>query len=542
METAGEIRPGGSEPRSPVESGSAALSVSATGSSSSADFADYRTEQAVLASILVEPSSLSTVLSILGGVEDGSSASGGPAKKKAAPDEKQASSPFRRMAQMIFRDPKNALIYESILELQAKQSAIDVLSLSDHLRRTKRLEMVGGENALLELQDSVGSTASLESWCEILRDYAMLREMLRACRSAEDMCKNPTGDVRTLLDSVEASLFRVRNNFVRPEIKSFKTLIDDAFQHFMDLLEHKVAPGIPTGFPDLDRLTGGGLKKQEMFVLAARPSIGKTSLALNIVRNVVLKDVPNEPRKRVMFFSLEMGAESVTARLLSTESGVPLSSIMDGSFNSENELSKLTQAASVLQRAQLVIDPTGGISTYELRAKARKEKEMNGLDLIVIDYLQLMKAPEAARESRQVEVSAISGGLKKLAKDLDVPVLVLAQLNRETEKGQGGGKNAKPKLSNLRESGSIEQDADVVVFLHRDRDESKENAREGGSSAGPIKSELIVEKNRNGKTGIVEVEFVPHLMLFRPILHEYSSSYLPSGHPEGGADGKKKQA
>lgn len=536
MDTAGEIRPGGSEPRSPVESGGAALSVSATGSSS-ADFADYRTEQAVLASILVEPSSLNTVLSILGGVEEGSSVSGGSAKK-AAPGEKQASSPFRRMAQMIFRDPKNALIYESILELQAKQSTIDVLSLADHLRRTKRLEMVGGENALLELQDSVGSTASLESWCEILRDYAMLRETLRACRNAEEMCKNPTGDVRTLLDGVEASLFRVRNNFVRPEIKPLKTLLTETFKHFEDLLEHKIEPGISTGFSDLDKLTGGGLKKQEMFVLAARPSIGKTSLALNIVRNVAMKDVPNTPRKRVMFFSLEMGAEQVAARLLCTESGVPFSSIMDGSFDSMKEIDRLTNAVTRLGQAQLVIDPTGGISIYELRAKARKEKEMNGLDLIVIDYLQLMKAPEAARDGRQVEVSAISGGLKKLAKDLDVPVLVLAQLNREVEKGQG--KNARPKLSNLRESGSIEQDADVVVFLHRDRDESKENAQ--NASSGPIKSELIVEKNRNGKTGVVEVEFKPELMEFRSIVHEYSRSYVPSGHPEGGADGKKKQA
>ena len=171
-------------------------------------------------------------------------------------------------------------------------------------------------------------------------------------------------------------LFRVRNNFVRPEIKSLSTLLNETFKHFYDLLDKKVEPGIPTGFPDLDRLTGGGLKKQEMFVLAARPSIGKTSLALNIVRNVVMKDVPDKPRKRVMFFSLEMGAEQVAARLLCTESGVPLSSIMDGSFDATNQIDRLTNAVSVLSRAQLVIDPTGGITIYELRAKARKEKKL----------------------------------------------------------------------------------------------------------------------------------------------------------------------
>ena len=500
--------------------------------SSVPDFADIKTEQAVLAAILSEPSSLNTVVSILGGVSD---PDGAMKKVRTAPGDGQ-NSYFQRAARMLFRDPKHALIYEAILELQAKQNGVDALTLSEHLQRAGKLEMIGGMNTLLELQDTVASVANLESWCEILRDYAMLREMLRACRNAEEMCRNPASDVKTLLDEVEQSLFRVRNSFQKSEIKDIKTLMKETFEFFMRLCNREIEPGIPTGFPDLDNLIGGGLKKQEMFVLAARPSIGKTALALNIVRNIAMKEVPGQPRKKVMFFSLEKSAEQVAQRMLSTESGVPLSSIMDGSFNSHSEVGKLTAAVSVLSKTKLVIDPTGGISIYELRAKARKEKDQNGLDLIVIDYLQLMKASEAAKDGRQVEVAAISGGLKKLAKDLDVPVLVLAQLNRETEKGQG--KNTRPKLSNLRESGAIEQDADVVVFLHRDRDEAKEKANPE-QNTGPIKAELIVEKNRNGKTGIAEMEFVPSLMVFRPLLHTYPKSFVPGQEGAAAPEGEK---
>ena len=501
------------------------------------DFADYNTERAVLAAVLADPANLNTVLSTLGGVTD-PALRGGNRKKNAPGAEKDSA--FQHIARVLFRDPKHAMIYEAILDLQSRQNTVDVLSLSQHLQRTGRLEMIGGLNALIELQDTIGSTANLEAWCGILRDYAMLRQMLRACRNAEELCRHPSGDIKSLLDDVEDSLFQVRNSFVQPEIKDIRTLLIETFDYFNRLLKREIEPGIPTGFPDLDNLTGGGLKKQEMFVLAARPSIGKTALALNIVRNIVMKEI--EPRKRVMFFSLEMSGELVVQRLLCTEAGIPLSSIMDGTFNYKNEISKLTSAVTVLSKTKLRIDPTGGISIYELRAKARKEKDMNGLDLIVIDYLQLMKAPEAAKDSRQAEVAAISGGLKKLAKDLDVPVLVLAQLNRETEKGQGGGKNARPKLSNLRESGAIEQDADVVVFLHRDRDEAKENRQaENGGSHGPVKAELIVEKNRNGKTGIVELEFVPSLMVFRPILHSYARSDIPAAAKPRDASPDRKE-
>jgi replicative DNA helicase len=224
----------------------------------------------------------------------------------------------------------------------------------------------------------------------------------------------------------------------------------------------------------------------------------------------------------IAFFSLEMTAEQITRRLLCTESGIPESAFFDGSFKSKSDMSRLTRAVSSLQKANIFIDPTGGLTISELSAKARRLKALNNIELIVIDYLQLMKVGGRI-ESRQQEVAEISSGIKKLAKDLGVPVLVLAQLNREVEKG--ASKASRPKLSHLRESGAIEQDADVVAFLHRDRDETKDLSKEAQREG--VESMLIVEKNRNGQTGIVNLKFYPQTMEFKS-----ASRYSDEDNPE----------
>ena len=324
---------------------------------------------------------------------------------------------------------------------------------------------------------------------------------------------------------MESEIFQVRNKFVQSEIVELRALLKSTFNDLMEIAQHKVAPGIPTEFPDLDRLIGGGLKPGEMFVLAARPSIGKTALALNIVRNIINRETDGPAsRKKVAFFSLEMTDRQIIQRLLCTEAKVPLSAIYEGSLQ-DVDTQRLAAAVDSLRRANLYIDSTSAISVFELRAKARKLKELNGIDLIVIDYLQLMRAGDRSAESRQVEVAAISGGLKAIAKELNVPVLVLAQLSRESEKSTNPKENPLPKLSHLRESGAIEQDADLVVFLHRNRDESKEDNAEGQKDG--IKSMLIVEKNRNGRTGIVNMRFIPQLMEFRCIEHKYGNEDVP---------------
>ncbi len=511
--------------------------VSAASSSSgaipqAADYADYEVERSVLACILADPTCINTVTSMLG-VRIRAAAQG-----KNAPDSELTG--FARNAKIMFRDPKHAAIYQSILEVKSKSpnDSPDLLSIEDNLRRSGKLEMVGGVETLLDIQSSIGSVANVENWCGILRQWAMLREMINACTSALQLCREPGGkEIHELLDGIEQTFFAVRNDFVRSEIKSIGDLVQDAFNHFLALMDKRIEPGIPTGFSDLDKLLGGGLKKQEMVVLAARPSIGKTALALNIARNIAMRNLPDKrvdrdqqpvskDVKSVAFFSLEMSAEQVAQRLLCTESKVSLSSISDGSFNIE-ETNRLSRGAEALSNAHLFIDPTGGLSIFELRAKARKLKESEaGLDLIIIDYLQLMRAGDvSSRDGRQVEVSAISGGIKKLAKDLDIPILVLSQLNREVEKTPNN-KTARPRLSNLRESGSIEQDADVVIFLHRDRDEAKENNREAARNG--VESLLLVEKNRNGKTGEVKVNFFPSLMEFRSITHKYGEQDIPA--------------
>ncbi len=511
--------------------------VSAASSSQSAipqaaDYADYEVERSVLACILADPGCINTVTAMLG-VRIRAAAQG-----KNAPDSDLTG--FARNAKIMFRDPKHAAIYQSILEVKSKSpnDSPDLLSIEDNLRRSGKLEMIGGVEALLDIQSSIGSVANVENWCGILRQWAMLREMINACTSALQLCREPGGkDIHELLDGIEQTFFAVRNDFVRSEIKSIGDLVEDAFNHFLALMDKRIEPGIPTGFSDLDKLLGGGLKKQEMVVLAARPSIGKTALALNIARNIAMRNLPDKrvdrdqqpvskDVKSVAFFSLEMSAEQVAQRLLCTESKVSLSSISDGSFNIE-ETNRLSRGAEALSNAHLFIDPTGGLSIFELRAKARKLKESEaGLDLIIIDYLQLMRAGDvSSRDGRQVEVSAISGGIKKLAKDLDIPILVLSQLNREVEKTPNN-KTARPRLSNLRESGSIEQDADVVIFLHRDRDEAKENNREAARNG--VESLLLVEKNRNGKTGEVKVNFFPSLMEFRTITHKYGEQDIPA--------------
>ena len=488
------------------------------GSSALPVFASLATERAVIAALITEPSCISTVGSILGGL---SARKSGARKKHSIDPGELKRELFHSMASVIFYDPKCAMLYEAILELNSRGMDVDLLSLTAFLEQEKRLEIIGGQEFLIDLVSSIASTANIESWCVTLRDFAMLREMLRTCSNAVDMCKNSRGDVKVLLDSVESEIFKVRNQFVQPEIKPLSDLLETAIEGFLLLIDKKKEPGIPTGFPDLDRLIGGGLKAGEMFVLAARPSIGKTAFALNIVRNIIMREISGK-RKNVLFFTLEMSGEQVAQRLLCAEAKVPLSAIMEGNIQLSKDVQSLTQAATALKKAQLMVDETAGISVFELRSKARKIHDQKKLDLIVIDYLQLMKSGEAAgNESRQVEVASISGGLKKLAKDLGVPVLVLAQLNRESEKDQGNGKgDVLPKLSHLRESGAIEQDADVVVFLHRKRDESKDTNPEANRSG--VDAKLIVEKNRNGKTGIVSLKFFPALMEFRSIDHRYS--------------------
>ena len=407
-------------------------------------------------------------------------------------------------------------IYTAYMRLyDANAGGIDVLSLSAELQKAGKLESCGGLPELAKLENAIASTYNFESWCIMLRDLYTLRSMINVCSDSIRKCYAAEQDAADLVNQIESEIYKVRGNSDATSIVSVKESALNAFKHIERIINKQEEPGILSGFPDLDKMTGG-LKRGEMFVVAARPSIGKTALALNIIRNIVMKNNP----KSVILFSLEMTDEQISTRLICTEADMSEQKFRDGSFRN-GDMPRLASAVKNLREAPLFIDPTGGLTIAELRAKARRMKIQHKIDLIVIDYLQLMQG-SGHEESRQREVSEISSGIKSLAKELQIPVMVLAQLNREVEKGTA---STMPKLSHLRESGSIEQDADVVVFLHRDRDQAK-NLPPGAS----VEAKLIVEKNRNGETGYVDLEFYPSRMEFVNV--RYTTSDRPAAEKD----------
>lgn len=436
---------------------------------------DLTAERAVLGAILVEPRPLLEVSII----------------------------EFRR--EPVFYQPRHQHLYTVLVELSRADQAIDMITVAHALRSRGTLEEVGGEAFLGELIAGIGTTANFDAWCRVVKNYAILRRLIHACEDIRGQCLSPdrNADMGEWMNEVERKIIDVRDFSLRSEAGGFGELIRDGFKYLTELREQREdRAGLPTHFEDLDKLILG-MRRGEMIVVAARPSIGKTAFALNIVSNVLLRRSEAKP---VGFFSLEMSAEQIARRMLCAECGY---SEEDFYHNRNINLPKLTRAAGELSKAQLYIDPTPALSSLELIAKARRMRLIHGIELVVIDYLQLMRAERvSSSDNRQVEVQRISGDIKAMAKQLNVPVLVLAQLNREAEKTASG----KPRLSHLRESGAIEQDADIVAFLHRDRDPQKDRAPEAQDKG--LDAELIVEKNRNGRTGVVDLLFFPRRMLF----------------------------
>ncbi len=413
----------------------------------------------------------------------------------------------------VFHSQVHREVFSAILALSDHpHKDVDPVSVAHQLQTAGKLGEIGGELMLAELYGAIATTVHMESWCVTLRELFMLRRLIAVCSEVALRCYGPSVNVPLLLEDAESAVYSIRNVETRSHCSEIRDCIVEQFKYLQDILDGKIEVGISTGFAQLDAYTGG-LKPGEMFVLAARPSIGKTSLALNIIRNIALPTRSPHPRK-VAFFSLEMTTEQIVRRLLCTEAGISETVFWNKTFR-PGDMSKLTQAITAFRDAKIYIDPTGGLTISELRAKARRLRmtpDADGtpsIDAVVIDYLQLMHA-DVQTDGRQNEVAAISSGIKSLAKDLNIPVLVLAQLNREVDKTAGA--SARPRLSHLRESGAIEQDADIVTFLHRNRDDAKEIS----SSEQSVEAELILEKNRNGRTGVIKLNFFPTRMEFTP--------------------------
>jgi replicative DNA helicase len=400
--------------------------------------------------------------------------------------------------QQVFYDLRHQTIYENLSAMYDAREAIDVITLQQRLKDKQLLEQIGGIAYLSQLQDSVPSAANLSYYLEIVQEKFLLRRMIATCTEVVGRVYDYEGDVETLLDEVEQDILRINESRAQSSTASVKELVGKAIltvENYSGRLG--TLNGLGTGFPDLDRMTDG-LHGSEMIVIAARPSMGKTSLAMNIVEHVVL-----EQNLSAGVFSLEMSAESLVLRMLCSIARVNLRSIREG-FMSEADFPKLTSAAGRLAKAKLLIDDSAGLSILDLRARARRMHQQHGVKLFVVDYLQLLHSTSRrSQDNRQQEIADISSGIKALAKELKVPVLVLSQLNRELEKD----KSRKPRLSDLRESGAIEQDADVVGLLYKpsagDDDDGVQTEEADG-----LPVNLLIAKQRNGPTGDINLTFL----------------------------------
>ncbi len=389
-----------------------------------------------------------------------------------------------------FYADKHRIIYQIVLELSVKNEPIDLLSVSNKLNDKNSLDQIGGRTYLTELVNLVPSSANIKHYAENVHKKFMLRSLIDAGDFISEAGFNAIDDeIEHTLDTAEKKLFGITQAPKTQKFTTLKKTLAETWEELEKLQDSKgELRGVPTGFRDLDNLLAG-LQKSDLIILAARPSVGKTTLALDIARNAATKyNIP------VGIFSLEMSANQLATRLLSAESKVNAWNLRTGKLSTDQEFSKIRDSLDKLAKAPIYIDDQAGNSISKMRAAARRLKSEHGLGLIVVDYLQLM-ATNKNYDSMVNQVTEISRSLKSLARELDVPVLALSQLSRAVE-ARGG----KPRLSDLRDSGSIEQDADVVAFIHRE-DKYNEN------SDRPNIVEILVEKHRNGPTGRIELYF-----------------------------------
>ncbi len=383
-------------------------------------------------------------------------------------------------------------IFAAISDLFRKNEPVDLITLSQQLKQNGHLEAVGGATYLAGLVDSVPLATNARQYAKIIHDKACLRRLIEQSNIIVKNCFDDTQPVEDILNHAERAVFEISENKIRPAFNHIGAIIE----HSIDALEERqgsksLVTGVATGFGRLDQLTSG-LQKSDLIILAGRPSMGKTALALNVARNAAL-----DSNLAVAVFSLEMSKEQLCLRLLCSEARVDSSRVRSGFF-SRDDWERLTHAAGILYEAPIFIDDSPDVSAMSIRAKSRRLKREQNVGLVIIDYIQLMKG-SASAERRDLEISEISRSLKALAKEIDVPVLALSQLNRKLEERQ----DKRPQLSDLRESGALEQDADVVAFVYRDEVYNKDENNPNRGTA-----ELIVSKQRNGPTGTVPLTFL----------------------------------
>ncbi|WP_145543247.1 replicative DNA helicase [Virgibacillus sp. SK37] len=435
-------------------------------------------EQSVIGAVFLEPEAFST------------------ASEKLVPED------FYRAA--------HQRIFAAMMKLADRGEPIDVITVTSYLNDAKQLDEVGGVVYLTQLAESVPTAANIEYYCKIVEEKALLRRLIRTATDIVTSSFEKEDDVADVLNDAEKGILEVSSRKNSGAFKSIKDVLIDVYDNIERLHQQNGdVTGIPTGFRDLDKITSG-FQRNDLIIIAARPSVGKTAFALNVAQSVAVNTDEN-----VAIFSLEMGADQLVQRMLCAEGNIDAQRLRNGQLEAE-DWTKLTMAMGSLSNAGIYIDDSPGIRVSEIRSKCRRLKQEHGLGMILIDYLQLIQGSGNSGENRQQEVSEISRSLKGLARELDVPLIALSQLSRGVESRQ----DKRPMMSDLRESGSIEQDADIVGFLYRDDYYDKESEKQNII-------EIILAKQRNGPVGTVELAFVKEYNKFVDLDHRYSTSDIP---------------
>lgn len=435
-------------------------------------------ERSVLGGILIDPQALLKVFEII------------------APDD--------------FYQESHKIIYRAIIELFENNEPYDLIKLHDHLLKKGIIQNVGGVAYLAELSEAVPIASNVHHYAHIVKNKSVLRRLIDASTSIASSCYDELDDVNEVLEKSEKLIYEISQTQIDQNYVDIRSILKDTVKDLEKLYSKKeLITGVPTGFTDLDNITAG-LQRSDLIIVAGRPSMGKTAFALNIAQNTAIRH--NIP---VAVFSLEMPRRQLAMRMLSSEAKIDAQGLRTG-FITEHDFMKIVEAANSMSKARLFIDDKPAQTVLEIKAKARRLKMEHNIGLVIIDYLQLMRGSRGFGESREREISEISRSLKAMAKELDIPVIALSQLNRKVEDRPG---SKRPQMSDIRESGAIEQDADVIAFIYRDEvyNKAEDNPNRG-------KAEIIIEKQRNGPTGVVTLTFVKKYSLFG----NYTQQYQPA--------------
>jgi replicative DNA helicase len=409
-----------------------------------------------------------------------------------------------------FYSKSNEILFKTMLLLREKNHPIDLLTISDFLKKTKELDKVGGITAISSIIDEIPSAANVIQYAKIVKEKSIIREVIGTCTEVIESCYNEPEEIDEFLDNIEKKFFELSENRFDTSFTNIKSLIWDAMATIESIYKNKsTVSGVPSGFYKLDEMTNG-FQPSDLIIVAGRPSMGKTALCLNIAAHIgIEKKIP------VAFFSLEMSKEQLAYRLISSETGISSNQIRNGMIP-RSDWARLSTVAGNIAEGKLFIDDTPAMTILEIRAKARRLKAQEDIQIVIIDYLQLVRGLTRT-DSREREISEISRSLKNLARELKIPVIALSQLNRGVEMRS----DRRPQLSDLRESGAIEQDADVILFIYRDEVYHKDKEDNKGTA------ELIIGKQRNGPTGKIDLLFDKHTTTFKNLAKDDEIDFIP---------------